>query len=369
MPNTPALVGAGASHDCHIEQFTTCVNRQWTPPLTQHLFSNARSFENVLNRYPRLQFVAAEFISKFAADPAFRIEGFMRDLLSREDARSCQDALFISLYLRDLFSAVSDLYVTAGNGLQAINAYTDLVGAIYNAYANERKFTSVTFLTTNYDTLLDRAIENRFSIGFSNIEKYIEFEKNWALIKFHGSTNWHYQINGEAHKLPINKGIASDRTLAAINDGFNLRDLSKSTDIFVSNRFDQDLSGNRDVWFPAIAIPVDRKEGAVCPKTHVDYLVKLLQDQARSFDLLVIGFSAIDQDLISVFGGYWDRLCRLMIVNGNEQSSAETQQRFLDAGVNRTICKNWSSACWKGGFANFVLHRNGLREFLERNDF
>lgn len=360
--NLIVLVGAGASYDCHIQQFTKFVDPEWTPPLTPHLFSSRPSFQRILNRFPKAHPAAAAYIARSVANSEVSIEQFLRELLSRPDTISKQQGLFISLYLRDLFTEISTKYLGHGEGVLALNAYTELVGGLYEAFS-DGVFASITFLTTNYDYILDRALEAHFTTGFSEIQHYLDFYKGWSLVKFHGSANWWYKLDTIRHKIPVGDGRASQRTIKAVESGLDLRALCSGAEIEIAAEATRGQRANGEVWFPAIAIPVDRKEGAVCPEKHTQHIETLLADQTCCFDLLVLGFSAVDLDVLKVFENHWQRIRRLLIVNGKQEWSAQTQQRLFQAGLKPEWCVNWNSATWNGGFSDWILNRKGFRVF------
>ena len=53
---------------------------------------------------------------------------------------------------------------------------------------------SVTFVTLNYDTMLEEAITRRYGPAIASIEDYVDpaFRRDWNCVKLHGSVNWGY---------------------------------------------------------------------------------------------------------------------------------------------------------------------------------
>lgn len=361
--NLIVLVGAGASFDCHVPAFTSIVNSQWRPPLTQDLFDPRECFQEILHRYPKAEAAATAFLARRTATPDFSIEAFLSELLSRKDGLSRQQGLYLSLYLRDLFCEISTNYLASSGVKQSMSAYTELVGALYEAQAAD-KFATVSILTTNYDLILDRVIERHFRWKFGELQHYLNFHKGWGLIKFHGSANWWHLIGSFEARKYCGRGGGVQRLTMAIEAGVDLRAHCNGSDVLIALEGARSQSEHDHVWFPAIAVPVDRKEGAVCPKAQVAYLEALLKDQTCGFDLLVLGFSAVDLDVLRVFEDHWPRIGRLQIVNGNKKWSAETRGRLFNAGLKPSYCRNWDESLWSGGFGDYILMGEGLRRFL-----
>lgn len=73
--------------------------------------------------------------------------------------------------------------------------------------------------------------------------------------------------------------------------------------------------GDGDCYYPALALPLGKDDTIVCPPQHVDYLRTKLSESTE-LDLLVIGYSALDQRALEIFdviplrirqaSGLWD---------------------------------------------------------------
>jgi hypothetical protein len=51
----------------------------------------------------------------------------------------------------------------------------------------------VCFVTLNYDVMLDRRLQGHHPL-LSTFDDYISKDKNWSLVKLHGSVNWYHPL-------------------------------------------------------------------------------------------------------------------------------------------------------------------------------
>lgn len=366
MPkNLVVLVGAGASYDCHVKDFARTANAGYRPPLTSELFSPRPEFQLLLNDYPLIQPDAAAFLGRLRRDSTSSIEKYLRELEERTAPIFRQRSLLLGLYLQRLFHTVSNSYLDDHHGRLPLNAYTELVGTALEAMENG-KLNSVTFLTTNYDTVLDRTLSQVLGATLTATNHYLNFRERWSLVKFHGSCDWWYAI--DPYKADIRESIfdgrIEQRTRKAIDSGVDLRRHFAGADIHVFPTADRNQSSNAEVFYPALAIPVDRKYGAICPPSHTKHLAEVLGDTKSAFDLLVLGFSCLDLDVLDAFRPYWGKNDKLGIVNGNTTAGKDADARLQASGRNSGSTRNSAARIWDCGFQSFVLNKDGLRSFI-----
>jgi hypothetical protein len=112
--------------------------------------------------------------------------------------------------------------------------------------------------------------------------------------------------------------------------------------------------------FPAIAIPVEKKDEFACPQTFVVQLVQLLRQVSK---ILVVGWRASEDHFLNMLGnpitGLRPRVS-LRIVVGSRASADETRDRICEAlSKNMPVCYGDSDS-----FTDF-LDSGHAKEFLE----
>jgi hypothetical protein len=170
------IIGAGASHDC---SGLTLRKLAWRPPLVTELFEPRYEFARTLHEYPLAEAAAAD-IRPAIQSGAIAIEQFLRERL-RESGDQYARRRFrqVPLYLQELLHNAGR---TNGRGF---TQHPDNYDALINsALALE----DVVFISLNYDTLLDRRLF--IYSPLHSLDAYITPDRNWCLIKLHGSINW-----------------------------------------------------------------------------------------------------------------------------------------------------------------------------------
>jgi hypothetical protein len=350
------IIGAGASFDCASE----LVNKrpELQPPLVKDLF--APRLAEFLDRYPLAQAAAADIRRAIApeSENAVPLERYLREgLRDSEDMYAQRRYRQVPLYLQDVFLAAS---VTSGRGFTTEPDN-------YNALINKALgLDDVLFLTLNYDTLLD---DRLFIYGdLLDLNSYVSDPK-WALIKLHGSVNWGRRIVIDAASAfdmfdrASSRGEAIDR-LEVINkliDGPG--DLTFATDE-IELRLQQDLGerrfdGREAVYYPALSVPVGEEDELVCPREHLGAAGQRLQ-QPDGLNLLVIGYSGLDREVLQLLGESGSPLRTLLVANGDERAGLEAAERiqraFGGSGVrtDNVFGGGFTDLVRTGALSNFV---------------
>ena len=248
MSDLLVVLGAGASHDALRDGFAR-------PPLTAELFDD--KYDDIQRHFPGVDGLRDTIRDRILQGRG--LENVLGDLATNA-ARSVQRQLReIPLYLQALIS-------TFANDNRA-GTYDRLITLI-----QERGLT-VTFVTLNYDTILDAAIARKYGIseGIASIDSYIsELQyRQWDYIKLHGSANWGYR-DRIFHIHP--QRIRLDRMSRAemLGDCLKYLDLFVFSDDYFSGPIEVlsvgDNSGCDELFsYPALAVPTDRKYRPVCP--------------------------------------------------------------------------------------------------------
>lgn len=333
------LLGAGASHDC-VTEGVTQYDPDYRPPITKELFSFRPAFNRILRKYPKAESLSDEI--RIKVNSGTNLESILSQLKSETDLSIKKHYLQIPLYLQELLGEVSTHFVLAG-----ATKYDTLVRLIQTS-----RFNKVMYLTLNYDLLLDGALTRFYDARLNQLSHYCDQNRNWSLIKLHGSVNWG------------NKLLSTNRT---IENATALLDSLVDEPIFDTEI--QILKGHRDEsrfvgnWFfyPALAVPIGGKKTSVCPEEHVKHAESFL---GSCSNFLIIGFSALDQDVLEQLK-LVRTLKNLVIVNESEAEVRNTLKRI--GTVNSTFSSHarYFDVFSPIGFRNFV-DKGELALFLKR---
>lgn len=115
-----------------------------------------------------------------------------------------------------------------------------------------------------------------------------------------------------------------------------------------SLRETNDDDGNLVNLYPALAIPLGEDDEAVCPPEHLGFFSNGLQT-ADSLHLLVIGYSGVDQELLTRLGQTGTPIRSFGIVN-RDRESGQAVLRRLSTGIVRELGAGWISEMAFGDF-------------------
>lgn len=308
------LLGAGASYACTSEQISGR-RHYFRPPLTSELFEDR--FGSILHEYRLAEAAAADIRPAVAAEPV-ALEAFLRDTL-RDSPHPHRRQQFraVPLYLQHLLFEISSwTYGDEGHGYtpnpdnyqRLISAALDLPEAI--------------FITLNYDTLLDRRL---FAYDpLEDMNSYIKPARNWSLIKLHGSVEWGYQVLNHWERLDDDPFLAE--TFARIEGDIALEQdpvLRLQASIEGARAEGMAPSFGGRLFYPALSAPLGPGDELVCPPTHVDWLKQRLQAH-DGLNLLVIGYSGLDEEVLKILRDSENSLRSLWVVSHNENAAMRT---------------------------------------------
>lgn len=100
--------------------------------------------------------------------------------------------------------------------------------------------------------------------------------------------------------------------------------------------------------FPAIAIPVERKDSFECPAEHLDVLRALIPTTTR---LLVVGWRATEGRFVQMLAGELRREISVVVVAGAPEHATEPIERLQKGGLRGHFARS------KGGFTELVVTR------------
>jgi len=342
------IIGAGASYDCVDRSGSIVViDEAWRPPLVNQLFDPRESFAPVLKHYPKAEALAGEIrrhLRDATGNQWLPLEQLLKQAASVGHVAVRKRYREVPYYIREVIGEVGVHFIRYGGPL-----YHQLVADIADALSSTR-YSTVLFLTVNYDLLLDHEIELLFDHRFQQMGQYIGNDE-WKLIKLHGSVNWGFKfapgiINDRAHCLAALSAMSEEPTPQ--RDG-----------IFILENHQTYCHGGHFIH-PAIAVPIAGKSGFVC----LDDIVNVARDYiSRSTDFLVLGCRMADEDVLDLFQTV-AQVNRIKIVDAGLDSSLEILNRVADHCSAFRPFKNRGECLTKSGFSDFV-GGGELRTFLK----
>lgn len=368
------IVGAGASFDCTPE--TPLGSRRL--PLTAELFS--RNYEDVLERHRRVSAVAPGIEDALrAGDAPVSLERHILEEYRRggtEEARRVFAAILF--YLEDLLSTLSE---EANQGSGPVNYKRLSQEAVVS-----RAIDQVAFISLNYDTILDSWLEAHDTQDIRRIEDYVRADRRWLLLKPHGCVTWRRRAHGV---FVSSNGVAQDDASSIVRAGSRLTPAGQLLRKSHTGRAldpwtlpgEVNHRGQVQALVPVIAAPLGPDEDEVlCPDEHIAAFHDRFQ-AIDAIDVLVIGYSGIDQAVLSMVAQHSLRFRRVRIVNGRSEprptrghglyaparASAEAIARGLGIPVKEAL-----DGLFDGGFSKFVRREgsgfSGLENFFRGFD-
>ncbi len=330
------VLGAGASYDVIpvIHRRNTVKSSSYAPPLTRDLFNiNAEVQKDILSGYPAAQAAASNL--RVEVGKKRDIEEILREMKGSPETRIQEQMKEIPLYLQELFAQISDLYTD-----EPVN---------YNILLNKTLVSSIShtmFVTINYDLLLEKALRSEHT-SFNSIGDYVPKNKNWSLIKLHGSVNW-----GKKLLVTPNKS----GTLSGLLDNIHQIDIENDLDgeIVVDSTYltRQNIT---NPMYPALSVPVDKEYKLNCPEEHIHHLQTFLP---KCKNYLIIGVSGKDEDLLGFLEGDVKNVGSVGIVG--TENVAEAKEKILDSVPQfRGNVRTYTS-----GFSDFIA--NNIDSFLSQ---
>jgi hypothetical protein len=342
------VLGAGASKDCVAEGEISQFDNEWRPPLASELFAARPNFNAIMTRYPKVNAVSERIRTKLRNQE--NLEDILQELESSQNLQVQKQVWEVAFYLQELLWNVSDQFITSGG-----TKFDTLVSSLLTA-----GFDRILFLTLNYDLLLDNALARFEDHSFGSMQDYVPQNRNWALVKAHGSVNWGRPL--------LNGSLAAANPDAALGSLAESPNLSSETEIIRGSRGLLGFSEGQRVsqgklLFPALAIPTRGEKDFQCPREHVRGAKKFVEECAN---FLFIGFSGLDPHVLGLFVGV-QTVKKIMVVNFNRDEGKQMferlrkrNDRLLPAGRSETVDPYISDR----GFRAF-MEAGGLSRFLE----
>lgn len=272
------------------------------PPLTVDLFDEEEY--GALLQENALAHQAGRLIAdERTRDDALGLERVLHDLRNSEFEHQRRLAYAVPPYLQRLLHAVSEAHYR-----QAFR-YDRLIERLL-------RLPEVCFMTLNYDVMLDLRLADHHPLN--DFDDYISRDKNWSLIKLHGSVNWVYEFPTSGRPSPpTEEPFLGEQYMRCVPPGSSLE------------RINQSLTGQT---YPALALPEGEQDRLVLPPRHEQWIRGRLE-AAPNIDLLVIGYSGIDLEVLTLIKSAKTPVRLMTIVNQSHSSAIEVRDRFEAAGI------------------------------------
>ena len=287
------------------------------------------------------------------------LEAVLGELVRSQDPNIRRQVFEIPIYLKVLLGDFS----SAGRA----GTYDALITLI------QRRSLSVTFVTLNYDTLLDKAIERKFAAPMKSMDDFVRGVnvRGWNYIKLHGSVNWGYPL--WEPKMGI-KPLEDSHIAAYLSElGYELDDVAdvqRDPSRIALLASERSLSTGDVLVYPALAIPTDQKNETVCPPEHVAVLRSALESDPA---VLVIGNQGLDTDLMDILrdngkpaAPWWERDATDILRDAVGATSGKPLL-VVDPGDTSEVAVRFTRALHRSDF-NYTGLSVGFREFVESEE-
>ncbi len=338
------VFGAGASYDSMPSRPPGFFPTDRLPhrlPLANELFADRDSFAIILAQFPQCHPVVPRLRH---LQSGTSVETLLEKLQSEtaEYPQRHRQLAAIRYYLQ---SVIGDCERRVEQVALGITNYKSLLDHIERRRKPNEPVCLVTF---NYDTMLEAALPT-VGIRIRSMRDYISDER-YKVIKLHGSVNWGREIDTQLASLKAGEAAA------LVNEV-----IDRAPDLSVSDRYQ--LLNQRPIttcsdhaYFPAIALPLTRKQSYECP---VDHLKTLWEYLPRVRRLLLIGWRATDLPFVERLREHATHVERHgiygLVVAGGAQGAAEVIANL------RPVQGEFEPA--RGGFTDFILE-DGIERFL-----
>jgi hypothetical protein len=247
-----------------------------------------------------------------------------------DDLECRRQLLAIQYYLKGVINLSQGQWM---NHTRGVSNYKTLLDQV-------RGCERVCFVTFNYDTLMEAALQG-IGVSTAKISDYIAHPK-CSLIKAHGSTDWQFWIRKLDTGLEYNEQPTDQEMILAAPTVRNP---------VIAKGADAPREAKRERYFslPALAIPTVSKQSFVCPKEHLDELVRLIPDVTK---IAIVGWRAGEKHFLNLLKEGLTRTVPVIAACGTESARAETFERIAAAGISA----HFINAPF-GGFTDFVVNR------------
>lgn len=342
------IFGAGASFDSYATQpAKDWPAVTWRPPLARELFSRAELYGDI-DKFPECQPIVPRL---YALPSGISLEEELERLQHEADGGDPErdrQLVAVRYYLQYVIAHSQRGWREHTRG---VSNYKTLLDQI-RRWKKEQP-DPVCLVTFNYDSLLETAHDELpWTPGISgSVRNFITTE--YKIFKLHGSVTWGREIDTGIPE--VIQPVAGDRQWETVRAVIKrAAELDVTNRYVVANKFPIYTVDRKVALFPAIAIPVQRKQKYECPEDHVRLLDELLP---KVDCVVIIGWRGREEQFVGKLVGALPKDTRTVVVSGNPESAAEVKGFLQASGYPGAI------ATAADGFSGFVL-KEQLEKFL-----
>ena len=279
-------------------------HEQFRPPLANQLFENRSWFIPIMSQFGEFGDFRSLVTSLRACDS---VERRLAEIQQEADVlpiRHCQLAA-ICYYIQSVIWQCEKNWYKHHVGITNHSALFEMI-ELWRHRSNEK----VCVVTFNYDTLIEKAMEQVLKATFNEMSQYVS-DQNYKLIKLHGSIDWGREVSAEVG-LGVPAHVVHNAAKLQISDRY--RKVSRPNAVFEDG----------SVGYPAIAVPVEKKSEFVCPELHLSTLANLIPSVSK---IVTIGWRAMERHFLDMLTKRLTGLqgdVDLMIVSGSDSGANDT---------------------------------------------
>lgn len=310
------------------------------PPLAKDLFANRPLFIQALELFPQCKAVVPRLRDPAVISGQKSIETLLQEIEKEAEGypRGHQELAAVRCYLQ---RALGQCEIEWRLRTKRVTNYLWLLREIERMHRGDDPVCLVTF---NYDTLLEDALED---LGFKieRMKDYVDRSSLFRVFKLHGSVNWGLEVDD-----PLPANISPTNSHAVLNYLIKRGPSLKSSNRFVLCDPSSMGVANRHPIFPAIAIPVEKKQVFQCPTDMLDSLKKTLPHVTK---IIIIGWRATETHFLKLLKENLRPGVYLSIVAGSQLEAEDIRVHIHQALLNNPP----SSSPEQWGFTDFLRSR------------
>ena len=335
------VFGAGASFDS-VPHLPAPDSEPRRPPLANDLFGNRAIFVDAMVR-----FGACRALVPNLRKPGVAVEQELAKFQQQAETfpERYRQLAAVLYYLQFAVWECQRLWFELHRG---ITNYGTLLDAIerWRYERNER----VCFVTFNYDTMLEEAMTQVLRLPFPDLTSYVS-RRDYTVIKLHGSVNWSREVEGFAGKKePSVQELIDTASTLQLSDRYRLM-----------SGFPIAVDSDKTVVFPALSIPVAKKDELSCPLGHREALAKVIPEVTK---VAAIGWRATEADFLQMLSAPLTGLRGepdLMVVSGNKSGANEVLHNLgseRNSNLTRHVVRS------ENGFTGLIVDIDSFDRFL-----